>query len=169
MLDDTFIVSARMRDVEQNLEKLRQGAQNQGSATFRRSTIETAWAANYIENSLKNQRQTRTEERSKNGTKIEARDPPRNRRLGRPEASPATQNRAGRPCSRDQPHQSRAKLIDFFKSGLERANRSKKRAFEARKPEATRGPPGETRLTLSIEIPLYPYTLVPLYPDTRIP
>ena len=26
-----------------NLEKLRQGAQNQGSATFRRSTVETAW------------------------------------------------------------------------------------------------------------------------------
>ena len=60
-----------------NLGKPRQGAQNQGSATCRRSTIDTAWAANYIENSLKNRRQNRTEERSRNGTKTEARDPPK--------------------------------------------------------------------------------------------
>ena len=34
LLDDTFIVLARMRDVEKNLVKPRQGAQNPGSAMF---------------------------------------------------------------------------------------------------------------------------------------
>jgi len=55
-LDDTFIVLAMMRDVEKTLKNLDRAHKKQVSTTFRRSTIDTAWAADYLENLSKNQR-----------------------------------------------------------------------------------------------------------------
>ena len=53
-LDDTFIVSARMRDVEKTLKNLDRAHKIRVRRCFANPRSKTAWAANYFENPSKN-------------------------------------------------------------------------------------------------------------------
>ena len=82
-LDDTFIVSARMRDVEKTLKNLDRAHKIRVRRCSASPRSRTVWPANYFENALKNRTQDGKEQRSKNRAKIEALDP-RKSTIGRP-------------------------------------------------------------------------------------
>ena len=129
-LDDTFIVSARMRDVEQTLKNLDRAHKIRVRRRFadprstRHELQTTSKIHRKIEGKFERKNDRKTTRKSRLGT-------PQNRRLGRPEASPATPNRAWAALFARPNANSRAKLIVFFLSGCERASRSEKSAFEA--------------------------------------
>ena len=66
-LDDTFIVSARMRDVEKTLKNLDRAHKIRVRRCSASPCSKTVWTANYFENASKN----RTQDRTKNDCKIE--------------------------------------------------------------------------------------------------
>ena len=72
-LDDAFVVPARMHDIEKTLKNLDRAHK----IRVRRRFVDPRSIRHGLQTRSKNQRQIRTEERSKNETKIEARDPPK--------------------------------------------------------------------------------------------
>ena len=74
-LDDTFIVSARMRDVEKTLKNLDRAHKIRVRRCSADPCAKVIWIANYFENASKKQTETRTAKRSQNLVKIDAQDP----------------------------------------------------------------------------------------------
>ena len=112
-LDDTFIVSARMRDVEKTLKnldtahKIRVQRRFADPRSTRHELQTTSKIHRKIEGKFERKNDRKTTRKSRLGT-------PQNRRLGRPEASPATPNRAWAALFARPNANSRAKLIVFF-------------------------------------------------------
>ena len=112
-LDDTFIVSARMRDVEKTLKNLDRAHK----IRVRRRFVDPRSIRHELQTRLKNHRKIEGKFERKNDRKTT-----RKSRLGTPKIDVSgvpgpvqrPQIELGRPCSRDQTRQSRAKLIDFF-------------------------------------------------------
>ena len=158
-LDDTFIVSATMRDVEKTLKNLDRAHKIRVRRRFadprstRHGLQTTSKIHRKIEGKFERKNDRKTTRKSRLGT-------PQNRRLGRPEASPATPNRAWAALFARPNANSRAKLIVFFfKLGSSEPVGARKARWK---------PPGERYsnrdpdplLVISIEISLYPYTLI---------
>ena len=74
-LDDTFIVSARMRDVEKTLKNLDRAHKIRVRRCSASPCSKTVWTANYFENASKNRTQDRTKKRLQNRANIGALDP----------------------------------------------------------------------------------------------
>ena len=74
-LDDTFIVSARMRDVEKTLKNLDRAHKIRVRRCSASPCSKTVWTANYFENASKNRTQDRTKKRLQNRANIRALDP----------------------------------------------------------------------------------------------
>ena len=112
-LDDTFIVSARMRDVEKTLKNLDRAHKIRVRRRFadprstRHELQTTSKIHRKIEGKFERKNDRKTTRKSRLGT-------PQNRRLGRPEASPATPSQAWAALFARPNANSRAKLILFF-------------------------------------------------------
>ena len=92
-LDDTFIVSARMRDVEKTLKNLDRAHK----IRVRRRFVDPRSTRHELQTRSKNNRKIEGKFERKNDRKTKRKSrlgTPQNRRLGRPGASPATPNRA---------------------------------------------------------------------------
>ena len=74
-LDDTFIVSAMMRDVEKTLKNFDRAHKIRVRRCSASTSSKTVWAANYFENASKNRTQDRTKKRLQNRANIGALDP----------------------------------------------------------------------------------------------
>ena len=70
-LDDTFIVSARMRDVEKTLKNLDRAHKIKVRRCSTNPRSRTVWPENYFENALKNRRPAR-KDKTKKESKIES-------------------------------------------------------------------------------------------------
>ena len=172
-LDDTFIVSARMRDVEKTLKNLDRAHKIRVRRRFadprsRRHGLQTTSKIHRkIEGKLERKNDRKTGRKSRLGT-------PQNRRLGRPGASRVTQNRARVALFARPNANSRAKFIVFFLKWVRASQSEREKRVRSHQRSANAPVDPSPLLVISIKIPhtlipVYPYTLVPLYSWILIP
>ena len=141
-LDDTFIVSARMRDVEKTLKNLDRAHKIRVRRRFvdprsTRHELHTRSKNNQkIEGKFERKNDRKTTRKSRLGT-------PQNRRLGRPEASPATPNRAWAALFARPSANSRAKLVVFLFKWVRASQSEREKRVQSHQGSAK--PPGTRR------------------------